>query len=91
MSQVIINPQEIRIFMSELQQYKQELEYKQQMIVAKLDQLGESWQDQSHQMFREEFYNMIRSMEPYMGKFDEYTSYLNQKATLAEELNNHHF
>ena len=91
MSQVIVNPDEIRIFMSELQQFKNDLQNNQQSIIAKLDYLGETWQDQGHQRFQEDFFEMMRSMESLMTRIDEYTSDLNRKAEMADELNNYRF
>ncbi len=84
MSQIIVNPEEIRMFVNELQQFKHELEHNQQMITSKLDYLGESWQDQEQQIFKEEFSHMIRSMEPMMQKLDEYTAFLDRKAQAAD-------
>lgn len=84
MAQAIVNPEEIRRFIGEMNHFKRELEQNRDRTNAKMRQLGETWKDSEHQRFAQEFENFIRQMNPFLNNIDEYNSFLNRKAAAAD-------
>ncbi len=84
MNQVIVNPTEIKQFISELKRLKVELENNQRQTVDRLKRLGESWKDAEHKKFEEKFTGFLGTMRPFISNIDEYCAFLERKANAAE-------
>lgn len=84
MSQVIVNPTEIRQFVIELKRLKAELESNQKRSSDKLRKLGETWKDSEHKKFEDKFSGFLGNIRPFIANIDEYCVFLERKAAAAE-------
>lgn len=80
MGQVLVNPDEIRSFIVELNRFKDEMDINQKQLKAKLNKLGESWNDNEQQKFNNNFETFLKNLTPFSSNIDEYSSFLQRKA-----------
>lgn len=85
MAQAIVDPSEVRKFSSELRRFNEELEKNLSQINAKLGFLGQTWRDQEHKKFQDEFNQTINILRPLMNKINQYNQFLGRKAGAAEK------
>ena len=55
MAQAVVNPEELRRFAQNLKQFNAELRDKMGTLHGQLISLGDTWRDQEHEKFAEEF------------------------------------
>src|SRR5439155_3873448 len=55
MQQAIIDPEQVRRFAEELQRFNRDIQHRLSSMQARFAALGDSWQDQEHAKFAEEF------------------------------------
>jgi len=85
MGQAIVDPQEIRRFANNLKQFNGELQNQMSMIQAQLHNLGQTWRDQEHQKFTEEFLQTMQVIGRFMEASNQHIPFLLRKAERAEE------
>jgi len=55
MSQAIMDPEKVRRFAEELQRFNSDIENRMILLHARFAALGDTWADQEHEKFSEEF------------------------------------
>ena len=80
-----MNPEEVRRFAEELKRFNTDLQSRMASLQARFVALGETWQDQEHQKFTEEFLQTMRSLKHFVEVSTRHTPYLLRKAQRIEE------
>ncbi len=90
MAQAIMNPEEVRRFADELKRFNADLQSRMASLQARFMALGDTWQDQEHEKFAEEFQTTLRSLRHFVEVATQHTPYLLRKAQRIEEYLNQH-
>ena len=85
MAQAIMDPDEVRRFAEELKRFNNDLQNQTSSLQARFASLGDSWQDQEHAKFSEEFVTTMKALKKFMEVSSRHTSYLLRKAQRIEE------
>ena len=85
MAQAIMNPEDVRRFADELKRFSTELQARMASLQARFVALGDTWQDQEHQKFAEEFRSAMRSLKQFVEASNQHAPYLLRKAQRIEE------
>ncbi len=85
MPQAIIDPEEVRRFAEELKRFNADLQTKISLLQARFASLGDSWQDQEHTKFSEEFKQAVKALKKFNEISSQHTPYLLRKAQRIEE------
>ena len=85
MPQAIIDPDEVRRFAEELKRFNTDLQTKISMLQARFAALGDSWQDQEHTKFSDEFKQTMKAFKKFVEVSNQHTPYLLRKAQRIEE------
>ena len=84
MAQVIADPGEIRRFAHHLQQFIEELRDRMAVLHGRLVSLGDTWRDQEHERFTQDFEQTAHVLETFMANAGEYVPFLTRKAEKVE-------
>jgi uncharacterized protein YukE len=89
MSQKVVNnPEDLERFAHNLKDFNRELRDKVLSLQGQFSRLGETWKDQEHQKFAQEFQQTMRSLNKFMQDADVHAPFLLRKAQkLREYLN----
>lgn len=90
MPQAIMDPGEVRRFAEELKRFNMELQNRMALLQARFNTLGDSWQDQEHQKFAEEFRDTMKALKKFMESSNQHTPFLLRKAQRIEEYLDQH-
>jgi uncharacterized protein YukE len=90
MAQAIMDPEKVRRFAEELQRFNSDLENRMILLQARFGALGDSWQDQEHEKFNDEFRQAMKALKKFIELSKEHTPYLLRKAQRIEEYLNQH-
>ncbi len=85
MPQAIANPEDLRRFAAELKQFNNQLRESTSRLQAQFIRLGDTWRDQEHQKFAQEFEQAMRVLAHFMRTADEHIPFLLRKAQRLEE------
>jgi uncharacterized protein YukE len=85
MSQAIMDPEKVRRFADELQRFNTDLENRLVLLQARFGALGDTWQDQEHEKFSEEFKLAMKALKKFIELSKDHTPYLLRKAQKIEE------
>ena len=85
MAQAIMDPEKVRRFAEELQRFNSDLENRMVLMQARFVALGDTWQDQEHEKFSEEFRQALKALKKFAELSREHTPYLLRKAQRIEE------
>ena len=85
MAQAIMDPEKVRRFAEELQRFNSDLENRMIMLQARLGSLGDTWQDQEHEKFAEEFKTAMKALKRFVDSSKDHTPYLLRKAQRIED------
>jgi uncharacterized protein YukE len=85
MSQAIMDPEEVRRFAEELKRFNAELQSKMSSLQARFAALSDTWQDQEHQKFADEFQQTIKTLKKFVESSNQHAPYLLRKAQRIEE------
>jgi uncharacterized protein YukE len=85
MSQAIMDPEKVRRFAEELHRFNADLQTRMAALQARFAALGETWQDQEHAKFAEEFRQTMRAMKKFAELSDQQAPYLLRKAQRIED------
>jgi len=85
MSQAIVNPAEIRRFVHNLQRFNNELQNQMSMLRGQLVTLGQTWRDQEHEKFTEEFQETMLVINRFVESTNQHIPLLLRKADRVEE------
>ncbi|HEX3724710.1 MAG TPA: WXG100 family type VII secretion target [Pirellulales bacterium] len=85
MSQAIVDPNELRRFAHNLERFSSELQNQMLMLRGQLNGLGQSWRDQEHQKFAEEFEQTLMATNRFLEAAREHVPFLLRKADRVED------
>jgi uncharacterized protein YukE len=85
MAQAIMDPEKVRRFADELNRFNADLENRLQLLHARFAALGDSWQDQEHEKFSEEFKQAMKALKKFTEVSKNHAPYLLRKAQRIEE------
>lgn len=85
MSQAVVNPEELRRFAQGLKLFNTELREKMAVLHGQLVNLGDTWRDQEHEKFAEEFAQTLHVLEAFVEVADQHIPFLLRKAERIEE------
>ena len=85
MAQAIMEPEKVRQFADELQRFNSELENRMTMLHARFAALGDTWQDQEHAKFSDEFKQTMKALKKFVELSREHAPFLLRKAQRIEE------
>ena len=90
MSKAVMDPAEVRRFAEELKRFNLELQNRITLLQARFAALGETWQDQEHARFAEEFRQTMKALQKFMEISSQHTPFLLRKAQRIEEYLSQH-
>jgi len=90
MAQAIMDPEKVRRFADELQRFNTDLENRLVLLQARFTALGDTWQDQEHEKFADEFRLAMKALKKFVELSKEHTPFLLRKAQRIEEYLNQH-
>jgi uncharacterized protein YukE len=85
MAQAIMDPEKVRRFADELQRFNTDLENRLILLQARFNALADTWQDQEHEKFSEEFKTAMKALKRFIDLSKDHTPYLLRKAQRIEE------
>jgi uncharacterized protein YukE len=85
MSQAIIDPAEVRRFADELKRFNQDIQDRMVLLQARFASLGDTWQDQEHARFADEFQRTLRALHKFVEVSNHHVPFLLRKARRIED------
>lgn len=85
MAQAIIDTEKVRRFADKLQRFNSDLENRVILLQARFGALSDTWQDQEHEKFAEEFRVAMKALKRFVELSKEHTPFLLRKAQRIEE------
>ncbi len=85
MAQAIVDPAEVRRFAQNLKRFNADLQFNLSGLHGQLIALGDSWRDQEHDKFRQEFEQTLASHERFVEISEEFIKFLLRKAERIED------
>jgi len=80
-----MDPEKVRRFADELQRFNSDLDNRMLLLHARFAALGDTWQDQEHLKFSDEFKETLKALKRFMEVSNQHTPYLLRKAQRIEE------
>lgn len=85
MSQAMMDPEQVRRFAEELQRFTRDLQNRMGSLQARFSALGDTWQDQEHAKFADEFKQTSKAFKKFVELSDQHVPFLLRKAQRIEE------
>jgi WXG100 family type VII secretion target len=85
MAQAIMDPEQVRRFAEELKRFNSDLQDKLASVQARFAALGDTWQDEEHAKFAEEFRQTMKALKKFIEVSNQHTPFLLRKAQRIEE------
>jgi uncharacterized protein YukE len=85
MSQAIVDPEELRRFARSLQRFSEDLQTTMAGLHGQMLSLGESWRDQEHGKFVQEFEQTLKTLDHFLESSAQHVPFLIHKAERIEE------
>lgn len=85
MPQAIMDPEQVRRFADELKRFNGDLQDRLAALQSRFAALGDTWQDQEHAKFTEEFKQTMKALKRFIEVSGQHTPYLLRKAQRIEE------
>jgi uncharacterized protein YukE len=80
-----MDPEEVRRFAEELKRFNSDLHERVVSLQARFAGLGDTWQDQEHMKFADEFKQTMKALKRFVEVSNQHTPYLLRKAQRIEE------
>ena len=80
-----MEPEKVRRFAEELHRFSGDLQNRMISLQARFGALGDTWQDQEHEKFSEEFKLAMKALKKFIELSKEHSPYLLRKAQRIEE------
>ncbi len=80
-----MDPQEVRRFAEELKRFNTDLQDRMSSLQGRFTALGDTWQDQEHRKFADEFKHTLAALKKFVEVSNQHTPYLLRKAQRIEE------
>jgi len=85
MSKAIVDPNELRRFAEELKRFNGDLQNSMSSLQARFAALSETWQDQEHAKFAQDFVETMKVLRRFMESSSQQGPFLLRKAQRIEE------
>jgi uncharacterized protein YukE len=85
MSKAVVDPAELRRFAQDLKRFNSGLLTQMAVVQSRLNDLSQSWRDQEHKKFVEEFDTTMKALARYAEATDKHIPFLLRKAEKIEE------
>lgn len=85
MAQAIVDPAELRRFALNLKRFNNEVQTNLSALHGQLLGLGDTWRDQEHAHFLQEFEQTVAVLEKFLDTADQHIPFLLRKAERIEE------
>jgi uncharacterized protein YukE len=85
MPQAIVNPEELERFAQNLKQFNAQMRDSMARLQGQFANLGDTWRDQEHAKFAQEFQQTTRVLHNFMKVADEHIPFLMKKAQKARD------
>ena len=85
MPQAIANHEDLERFARDLKQFNTQLNGSMSSLKAQFSRLGETWRDQEHQKFAQEFEQTVRVLEQFIRTSEQHSPFLLKKAQRLHE------
>jgi WXG100 family type VII secretion target len=85
MAQAIIDPEEVRRFAEELKRFVTDLQNQMGSLQGRFAALSDTWQDQEHEKFAEEFVQSMKAMKKFIEVSSHHGPFLLRKAQRIED------
>ncbi len=85
MSQAIVDPEQLRQFAAMLKRYNQQLRDSTNTLAQAAGKLSDSWRDQEHRKFADEFEEHLKTIQKVIETSDQHIPYLLKKAQIIEQ------
>ena len=78
--QAIASPEDLEHFAGELKQFNSQLQDSMSRLQGQFRRLGDTWRDQEHQKFAQEFEQTMRVLHQFRRSSDQQIPFLHRKA-----------
>ncbi len=85
-----MDPEQVRRFAEELKRFNSDVQDRVGSLQARFAALGDTWQDQEHAKFAEEFKQTVKALKKFVEVSNQHAPYLLRKAQRIEEYLNQH-
>jgi uncharacterized protein YukE len=85
MSRAIVDPVELRRFAQSLKHFSGELQHSLAVVQGQFAALGDTWRDQEHEKFAQEFEQTMHVLGCFVENADLHIPFLLRKAERVEE------
>lgn len=85
MAQAIVDPEQLRQFAAMLKRYTQQVRESTTTLTQAQARLADSWRDQEHRKFVDEFEEQIKLVHKLLEASDKHVPYLLKKAAIIEQ------
>ena len=85
MPQAIVDPGELRRFAQSLKQFNNDLRERMGALHGQMIGLGDTWRDQEHEKFVQEFEQTLHVIGHFIESADQHIPFLLRKAQRVEE------
>jgi len=85
MPQAVMDPEQVRRFAEELKRFNSDIQDRMVALQARFAALGDTWQDQEHAKFADEFKQTVKALKKFVEIANQHTPYLLRKAQRIEE------
>lgn len=85
MAQAIVDPAEVRRFAHNLKRFNNDVQTNLAALHGQLLGLGDTWRDQEHERFIQEFEQTVAALEKFLDTANEHIPFLMRKAERIEE------
>jgi len=85
MSRAVVDPAELRRFAQSLKHFNNELGHQLSLLQGQLAGLGDTWRDQEHDKFAQEFAETVQALARFAEASQKHVPFLLRKAERIEE------
>jgi uncharacterized protein YukE len=85
MSKAIVDPAELRRFAQDLKRFNESIGNQMGVLHGRLVALGQTWRDQEHNKFAEEFEQTLKVLTRFVDSANKHIPFLVRKAERVEE------
>jgi len=84
-AKAIVDPEELRRFASDLKRFNADIQGQVTSIQRRFVKLGETWQDQEHAKFADEFSKLVGPLNKFVEASEKHIPFLLRKAQKIQE------
>ena len=85
MARAVVDPEELRRFAHTLQHFSNELRHQVAVLQGQFAGLGDTWRDQEHEKFAQEFVETMQVVNHFLGTAAQHVPFLLRKAERIDE------